>query len=252
MKLVHLAAAVLLVPIPFLGMTEPAAAANTHAVTAEGWLTAVDSGHPADGVQKEIDGTALLTHDNPTANFRVQVCAGGETRGVLSVMLRLRDSEKVDTSATLYLYEDSQCNNNDLDGTVRAPNKAISLGGGRSLRMYVKNSEFLSPDFVKANFRITHRVGPDIGRPNAPSNVVASRVPGNSHKIAIQWADNATNETGYEIRNTTINQTGSLAPNTTETTWYQPIVFKECFQVRALGAAGPSDWTPVGPKVECA
>lgn len=251
MKLARLmAAALLLAPIAFVGMTEPAAAANTHIVLLKGKMWVLDSGGllGKSSLRKvPIDRQANLTHDAPKKTFKFKTCAGHETRGELSVALTLTSSDRVVTSTRLRLFEESGCDNDDLDGWHAPAIRVIGVGDGHRTRITVLNDEFESPDQVDADFTVRHNALP----PNAPSQVVASRVPGDSHTISVEWTDEATDETGYEVRNTTTNQTKNLPPNTTRTTWPNPVVHRSCFQVRAVGVGGPSEWTPVGTQVEC-
>lgn len=229
-------------------------AANTHAVTLRGTMDVNDCCDIFSGsnkVELNFNRRVNLTHDQPRHLFEVTACAGGETRGHLRVSVQLRGTEVLIARPVLRLFEESSCNNWDLDGQASRAAKNISVGNSDGWSMAAVSNEFNKVDSALAWFTVSHGIGADIGRPREPSNVIASRVPEDSHRIALQWDDNATNETGYEIRNTTINQTARLAPNTTKTTWYQPIVFKACFQVRAVGDRGPSDWTPVGTAVEC-
>ncbi|MGW8780872.1 fibronectin type III domain-containing protein [Streptomyces sp. NPDC055796] len=119
----------------------------------------------------------------------------------------------------------------------------------------MKNHEFLSDDSTSADFSITHEAaGVDVGRPNEPSNVIATAGPvGSEMTVRVEWDDNANNETGYEVRNTTLNQNFGVDANTkTFSVPHLDPKVKHCFQVRAVGAQGPSSWTPVGERVECA
>ncbi|MFF4105665.1 fibronectin type III domain-containing protein, partial [Streptomyces sp. NPDC001903] len=76
---------------------------------------------------------------------------------------------------------------------------------------------------------------------------------GNEKSVRVDWEDTANNETGYEVRNTTLNQNFGVDANTkTFTAPHLDPKVRYCFQVRAVGAQGPSGWTPVGEKVECA
>jgi hypothetical protein len=251
MKLGHImAAAVLLAPIPFVGMTEPAAAASTHTVVLSGTLFAYDGGSvfgSGDDKTKDFDKRVNLTHDEPRARLKFVECAGDETRAELSVELRLTQTESVSVQPTLYLYEESACNNTDRDGSQQAT--ARRLAGGQSRHWFLKvfNDEASSFDFVWADLTVTHNVVP----PKEPSELVASHVQGDMHTIHLAWEDNATDETGYEIRNTTTNQTHRVAPNTTKLKWNSPIRFKQCFQIRALGDPNPSNWTPTDPQAVC-
>ncbi|MEU9292052.1 fibronectin type III domain-containing protein [Streptomyces sp. NPDC048275] len=267
MKLGHaMAAAVLLTPILFVGMTEPATARNTHAVVIAGSLHVDDYG--GDDAVRFFREVVNLTHDKPKAWPVIEQCAGGETRGTLSIELRLNNSETLYARPGLYLHEESTCNNNDLDGIQLPRSRTIAMGKEVSWHLIEQNGEPLSYDKVTASFTVTHTIGADVGRPNEPSGVIAEVLPtrglcavfgANCRKtVTVTWQDNASNETGYEIRNTEIRETQPqttvrLAPNTTKFSWsdLDPKV-KHCFQVRAVGDRGPSDWTPVGIEVECA
>ncbi|MDA5279011.1 MULTISPECIES: hypothetical protein [unclassified Streptomyces] len=71
--------------------------------------------------------------------------------------------------------------------------------------------------------------------------------------VRVDWSDNASNETGYEIRNTTLNQ--SFLVDANATSFSLPHLndkIRHCVQVRAVGVQGRSAWTPVGERVECA
>ncbi|MGW8783076.1 fibronectin type III domain-containing protein [Streptomyces sp. NPDC055796] len=246
-------AAVLLTPVLFVGMTEPAAARNTHTMLIRGVLNVRDAGGEVTGgsFSQAVD----LTHDATTGTFRFSRCAGGETTGVLVLTFYLHRDETVTPNGTLSLYEGTRCNDPDLDGTIRVAERPIVLGKVRNENLVVKNGEFLSNDSTSAEFSITHRAAVvDVGRPNEPSNVVATAVPvGNEKSVRVDWEDTANNETGYEVRNTTLNQNFSVDANTkTFTAPHLDPKVRYCFQVRAVGAQGPSGWTPVGEKVECA
>ncbi|MFI8263894.1 MULTISPECIES: fibronectin type III domain-containing protein [unclassified Streptomyces] len=125
----------------------------------------------------------------------------------------------------------------------------------RTHHLRVENDEFLSDGSTSADFSITHEAaGVDVGRPNEPSNVIAVAVPaGNEKTVRVEWDDNANNETGYEVRNATLNQ--NFRVDASIKTFSDPHLdpkVTHCFQVRAAGPQGPSGWTPVGEKVECA
>ncbi|MYW15254.1 hypothetical protein GT039_06535 [Streptomyces sp. SID2955] len=250
MKVPRLAAiAVLLAPIPFAGAAEPVGAAQVHAVFAHGHLRVYECCSflsPSHTVIVDFSKHLVLTHARPTEHFWVKGCAGDQARGELRVDLRLTESEEVVTKARLKLYEGSTCDNLDLDG---ADSRSTVTGEGQSRRLLfeVWNDEFHSNDTATADFT----VGQNPGAPPEPSNLVAGRVPGNSGKISLDWVDQATDETGYEILNTSTGQIARLAPDSSHTFWYQPIVYRTCFQVRAVNAQGSSSWTPVSPTAEC-
>ncbi|MGW7405509.1 hypothetical protein ACWGI9_17500 [Streptomyces sp. NPDC054833] len=244
-----MAVAVLLVPVPFVGAAEPAGAAQVHTVVARGYLQVYECCSflsPSHTKTRNFSERFILTHARPTAHFWVKECAGDQARGELRVDFRLNGAEEVTTKARLKLYEESTCDNLDLDGD---DSRSAIVGEAQSRRLIfeVLNDEFHSDDSAAVDFTVSQNLGP----PPEPSNVVASRVPGNSHKISLEWVDQATDETGYEILNTSTGQIARLAPNATHTFWYQPIVYRTCFQVRAVNALGSSDWTPVSPTAEC-
>ncbi|MFD9454949.1 fibronectin type III domain-containing protein [Streptomyces sp. NPDC059985] len=255
MKVGHvIGATVLLTPVLFVGMTEPASARNTHTVTIQGVLNVRDAGGQVSG--DAFTEPINLTHDSPTGSFRVERCAGGQTRGVLSVTVRLNSTETVSPSAVLYLYEGTDCKSNDLEGTARtrATDGPLLMGRIRDRELSVKNGEFLSDDSAHAELSIEHAAGADVGRPREPSDVVATAIPGTGEKaVRVDWSDNASNETGYEIRNTTLNQ--SFLVDANATSFSLPHLndkIRHCVQVRAVGVQGRSAWTPVGERVECA
>jgi hypothetical protein len=246
-----IAAAVLLAPIPFMGMTEPAAANSIHTVVVKGTVRAYDGGPVFGGshnVTKTISRTVDLRHGGQDRHLRFTACAGGETRADLIVDLRLNSAEQIVADSTLYLFEGSSCNSDDQDGSqsVRNP-KPISIDQSRHRFLKVFNNEFQSFDFVTADFTVTHNVQP----PKEPSGLVATHVQGDMHTIHLAWEDNATDETGYEVRNTTTGATARIAPNRTTIAWPSPLRFKQCFQVRALGNPKPSNWSPANPQAAC-
>ncbi|MFF5447522.1 fibronectin type III domain-containing protein [Streptomyces sp. NPDC012888] len=254
MKLRYAAgAAVLLTPVLFVGMTEPAAARNTHTMWIRGVLNVRDAGGEVTGgsFSQAVD----LTHDATSGTFRFSRCAGGETTGVLVLTFYLRRDETVTPNGTLSLYEGTRCDDPDREGTIRVSERPILLGKVRSEELVVRNREFLSDDSTSAEFSITHRVAAvDVGRPTEASNVVATAVPvGDEKTVRVDWEDDANNETGYEVRNTTLNQNFGVGANTkTFSVPHLDPKVRYCFQVRAVGNQGPSDWTPVGEKAECA
>ncbi|CAM5468350.1 hypothetical protein [Streptomyces avidinii] len=268
MKLGHvIAAAVLMAPVPFI-VTEPAAAANTHTVGVEGSISVTDGGGwlagPPFGRQETFSQEFNLTHDDPTVwPVVAELCVRGQTNGTLSVQLRLNRDETVYIYPALYLNEESECNNDDLDAADLARSRTIAANRETTWVLRAENKNPFSPDTASARVAVTHRIGADVGRPREPSNVVASVVPNRllcaafevecKKSVALEWVDNATNETRYEVRNANLEKIVSLPPNTTRHVWSGlDRTVKQCFQVRAVGDRGPSEWTPVGTAVECA
>ncbi|UFQ99910.1 hypothetical protein KBP30_01155 [Streptomyces sp. Go40/10] len=250
MKLLRLAAAaVLLAPLPFLRVTEPAAAAQVHTVVAKGFMEVYECCSilsPSHTKIVPIDERVVLTHGRPNEHFWVRGCAGDQVRGELRVDLRLNEAEHVNVVARLRLYEETTCENLDRDGEY-SPSENVDEGQSRRLDFYVRNAEFHSSDKVTVGLTVSNNAG----APPEPSHVVAHRLPGRSGTIVVDWIDEATNETGYEVRDTGTGQIARLGPNRTETVFNQPIVNRTCFQVRAVGASGASEWTPVSPTAEC-
>ncbi|MFJ3925316.1 fibronectin type III domain-containing protein [Streptomyces sp. NPDC090022] len=168
--------------------------------------------------------------------------------------MRLNSSETVSPRAVLYLYEGSTCRSNGLEGSARTSDRPLTLGTVRSHQLTVENGEFLSDDSAHAKFSISHAAGADVGRPREPSSVVATAVPGTGEKsVRVQREDDATDETGYEIRNVTLDQNFLVSANSRSFTIpHLDENVRYCVQVRAVGVKGASDWTPVGEGVECA
>ncbi|MFE6825319.1 fibronectin type III domain-containing protein [Streptomyces sp. NPDC057690] len=253
-------AGILLTPIPFMGMTQPAAAANTHRVTLGGTLF-VNSYR--EGYSFKLGEVVHLTHDRRSDTFRIERCSfDGEARGVLTVTVSLSSSEKVIARPSLSLYEENTCYNNDREGTAIAKAAAISFNHVRKWDLVVNNGEFLSMDFAHAKITVSNTVGPDRGRPREPSNLIAQQASASTcavkickrKTVSLSWEDNAKNETGYEVRNNNLEKIVRLGPNRTGYLWtdLDPNT-RQCFQVRAVGpgAIGPSDWTPESTASEC-
>ncbi|MFI1452185.1 hypothetical protein [Streptomyces roseus] len=245
-----IAAAILLSPLPFSASVEPATAATTHTVVIKGSLQVSSCcgllGTGDETRTETFTRVATLTRDHPTASLLVSKCAGGEARGDLRFKVRLNGA-LVFTTSDLKLFEESVCDNNDLDDessefTVSPPRRS------RHVNLSTMNSEFHSPDEALAQFTVIHTVSPT----TAPSLLYAGRVVGNPHKIALAWVDDSTDATGYEIHNTETNQTAHLASDRRSMVWEQAIVFHTCFQIRALGVGGPSAWVPANPSEICA
>ncbi len=244
------AAAVLLTPISFVFTTEPAAAASRHTVTVSGLLTAVDGGGFGQSQKKrsiDISGTFRLSHTSPRSSRTFTVCAGGETRGEVRIGLLLTRSEAVVATTRLRLYEESNCDNNDLEET-RTSSRALRPGATQNVQFGAFTHEAGSYDFTFVKYRVTHDAAP----PAAPSNLTVTRLQG--RKVDVRWVDNATDETGYEIRNTAISSNAKPLPANTTNYLYsfnQVGPANACFQVRAVGLGGPSAWTPTDPFAVC-
>jgi hypothetical protein len=251
MKLLRLlAAAVLLAPVPLVSASNPAGGAEVHHVVAQGNLEVYECCtflSPSHLKTRHFNKPFVLTHDKPKAHFQVKECVDDQVRGELRVDARINGAEEVVAAARIKLYEESTCENLDLDGQNSRSATVGETQSGR-LRFTAVNTEFHSSDSVAADFTVTNNVG----APPEPSHVVARRLPGDSSKIVLDWVDEATNETGYEILNTSTGQIARLGPNRIQTYWKQPIVYRTCFQIRAVGALGSSAWTPVSPTAECA
>ncbi|MFJ4776463.1 hypothetical protein [Streptomyces sp. NPDC088762] len=243
------AAAVLLAPLSLMS-TDPAAAAGLHTVTVSGVLTAVDGGGFGQSQKKrtrDISGTFRLSHTSPGTSRAFSVCAGGETRGEVRIQLRLTRSEAVVATTRLRLYEESDCDNEDLEET-KTSSTALAPGATRNVQFGAYTHEAGSYDFAFVKFTVTH----DAAAPAAPSNLTATRLQG--RKVDVRWVDNATDETGYEIRNTAISSNAKPLPaNTTNYIYHfnQVGPAYACFQVRAVGPGGTSDWTPTDPFAVC-
>ncbi|MEV5385657.1 fibronectin type III domain-containing protein [Streptomyces sp. NPDC052721] len=251
-----IATAILIIPVPFVSMTEPAAAANTHVVVLTGHMKVIDSPGLFTGKRVgefNFEKRATLTHDRTRATLSTGACVR-DSFGLLTVQLELTRFEYVAVTPTIRLYEGSTCLSDDLDGEKSAITQGVTVGESKSWNLEVVNSEFNSLDYAGAKFFVRNTVGADVGRPREPSNVVATRDPGNNRTVVVQWVDNATNESGYEIRNTTLNNT-TLPMDADRTTFTWPNLdpsVRHCFQIRAVNAQGPSAWTPVSPRGECA
>jgi len=257
MKLGHLTSAMILLgPLPFLGAADPAVAAQVHAVAIQGDAK-VYAGQDAFGfgggwIVKPFNETINVTHNQPTASFFRKVCAKDEARGELLVTFDLRN-EAITTVVRLRLYEGASCRSNDLDAEDYRFLR-IDESESQRVRSSADNDEIASYDRAVADFAVSQNTGP----PPEPSQVVARRISGatatSGARVEITWVDETRLETGYEVR---FNSIGGaikrLPPNTTKYIFEipGPAGPKQCVQVRAVGAQGPSEWTPAGPFVEC-
>ncbi|WP_371598552.1 hypothetical protein [Streptomyces sp. NBC_00564] len=160
------AAAVLLTPIPFAGMAQPAAALEeTHVVVLKGNLRVISccgflgmgNGDETFPFWKQVG----LTRSNQRAYLEITGCAGGEARGILEFRLRLNDSDKLFVRPTLLLYEGASCNSDDKDAEVYPyPTEVAANSGATVWEIGVFNNEFRSLDEVWANFTATHSLWP--------------------------------------------------------------------------------------------
>jgi hypothetical protein len=85
--------------------------------------------------------------------------------------------------------------------------------------------------------------------PAAPSNLTVTAV--DSNDISLDWQDNSSDETGFEISNGSDSRTAGAG--STSYTWsgLAPGTYM-CFKVRAYNSAGYSPWEPgVSPWYQC-
>ncbi|WP_158708557.1 fibronectin type III domain-containing protein [Streptomyces sp. NRRL S-244] len=172
----------------------------------------------------------------------------------MSVQVHLRSDEMVVVNPSLRLFEGSDCLSNDLDGSTRLIEQGFKPGESLTgFRMSVKNGEVGSDDFARVNFDLDHEgsKGIGIGRPAEPSNVVATRDPADPTRVNLQWSDPATDETHFEIFNSSLQQAKGVPKDSTSFVWTGLPLGKQCFQVRAVNAVGASDFTPSNPRSEC-
>lgn len=90
---------------------------------------------------------------------------------------------------------------------------------------------------------------PGTSVPAAPSNLTATAV--DPHDIRLNWHDNSSNETGFEINNGVVSR--NAGANSTTYTWggLAPGTYM-CFKIRAYNSAGDSAWDPnVSPWYVC-
>ena len=91
--------------------------------------------------------------------------------------------------------------------------------------------------------------GTGMSAPAAPSNLTATAVDQND--IRLNWQDNSTNETGFEINNGVISKDAG-AGSTTYTWGGLAAGTYMCFKIRAYNSAGDSAWDPnVSPYYVC-
>ncbi|MFJ3922111.1 fibronectin type III domain-containing protein [Streptomyces sp. NPDC090022] len=200
-----------------------------------------------------FDRLVRLSHDRPTDTLTASACAGGESRGELTVHVELRSNEMVVATPTLRLFEGSTCRSNDLDGTDEGiqqgfrPNKSLT-----NWRLSVDSDEVGSDDSTRVTFSLKHSTGPGIGigRPAEPSNVIVTRDAADPTTVKVEWTDTAADETAYHIFNSSLQQTKGVKANSESFVWTGLPLGRQCFQVRAVNDVGPSDFTPVN-RGEC-
>ncbi|MET9963023.1 hypothetical protein ABZ128_28820 [Streptomyces sp. NPDC006326] len=161
MKLGHIiAAATLLAPIPFAGMTNPATASSVHTVVVSGFFAVKDGGtFPSYNVTRVRFNipprTFTLTHSRPSDSLTRRLCAADETRGELRVQMVLQPSQAVDVLAEVKLYEETTCENHDLEGKNW---DSIRVTPGQTKQIYLMqvNGEYDSRDNAEAHI-IVHQ-----------------------------------------------------------------------------------------------
>lgn len=153
------AAAVLLTPVMFVGVTENSVASTRHRVVVTGTMMVYNGGGIFASSERRdfsINRTAFVSHSSTSNSIRVEGCAGGETRGILDVSFRLRASENVRYTPTLRLYEESSCHNLDLDGTLTGVTREVVEGGSHGRTMTVKNHGVGATDTVKVTINVAN------------------------------------------------------------------------------------------------
>ena len=259
MRLRH-AAAVAALPLPLLcvWLAPPASAATTHTVNVTGQMTIRNAGGVFTSGSTQtfaFDRLVRVTHDHPVQTLTVSNCVGNESVGELSVQVQLRTDEMVVESPTLRLFEGSSCLTRDLDGTSEGIQQGMRPGGSLTgARLSVSNSEPLSADSASVTFNLKHTTGPGlgVGRPAEVSGVVATRPDAaDPSRVQVVWENVPTDETSFQIRNSTLNTTVSVGANSTSFTFTGQPAEKQCYQVRAVNAQGATDWTPVSSTGEC-
>ncbi|MFF5449361.1 hypothetical protein [Streptomyces sp. NPDC012888] len=251
------AAAALTIPLLCVWSAPPAAAATTHTIAMTGTMTVKNAGGAFDDdtVQTfDLRKLVRLTHDKPQDTLVRSHCVANQTVGELTVHVRLRSDEMVVATPTLRLFEGSSCLSRDLDGQSEGIQQGMRPGGSLTgARLSVRNTEPLSPDSASATFSLKHTTGSGmgVGRPAEVSAVVATRDAADPSRVRVQWEDVVTDETHFQVRNSTRGTTVSVGPNTTSHTFTGQSAERQCYQVRAGNVHGESAWTPVNPNGEC-
>ncbi|MEU5809958.1 fibronectin type III domain-containing protein [Streptomyces sp. NPDC047718] len=243
-----MATAVLIAPVPLLGMMEPAEAFTTHVVVVGGSLR-VDydpgfSNRQSQAYTRAFHKVFRIRHHADPEPYVVSACAGDQTLAELTIAPEMND-EEVDVTMRMQLFRSGSCDRTNRIAGVSVGPAAISKDETHRFTIPVGGRN--SFDRAVARFSVTHVVTP----PLAPSDVTATRqsadrMTGLRH-ILVEWQDSSADETGYEIRNTGNQNRRRVGPNHTSYQWAdlnpgEP----QCFQVRALGTQASSAWAPAG------
>ena len=142
---------------------------------------------------------------------------------------------------------------------------AINSAGAFSLPFTVPSDAALGPAQLMFSPTCTHSAiapfvtftvtqgtppPPPTSVPAAPSNLTVTAVDPNN--IRLNWQDNSSNETGFEINNGVVSK--DVGANSMTYTWggLAPGTYM-CFKIRAYNSAGDSAWDPnVSPWYVCA
>ncbi|MGW9369679.1 hypothetical protein ACWGVR_06630 [Streptomyces xanthophaeus] len=153
-----IAAAVLLTPLSFAGLTDPAAAAAAHIVTADVFVSARD-GFDRNSIKRKANFT--LTHNKRTTSVKYRACTDGAT-AVLKLHVTLNGDETVTVSPNLALYDASAwCEMKDLAGSKSPEPATLGGGGGRLILDFtVTSDKFLGKDDASAGMTVTHNLWP--------------------------------------------------------------------------------------------
>lgn len=158
MKLRHfIAAAVLIAPIPFIGMTSAATAASQHIVFFSGQLRVFDDS--LKWVEEQFTTPPQnLKHTGPTSmHFKMVRCAAGATRGELQVWASLLNNNDLFVTTEVRLFEGTSCGTTDQEG-YRHHEFTVPQGGTRSRVIIVNNGEAYDDDYLRADVTVTNRV----------------------------------------------------------------------------------------------
>ncbi len=239
------AAALLLAPIMFTGMTEPAQAANPRVVSISGDLVLLYHG----GSEKQtwpIRKGIFLRHGGGESEETISVtgCLSGDIKGVLTVRAKLADFESISLDPRLSLYQ-GKCTSHDRIAVDYGPIRPLRPGKSLKWHLHATSTVDLVPSFAAVSFTATYA---NVPPPNEPGAVTVRTLPPDPVKpierAVIQWKDRADDEKGYEILNTSTGQTRSVPPNRESYEWAKLApAGPQCFMVRALGALGHSAWS---------
>ena len=138
---------------------------------------------------------------------------------------------------------------------------AISSTGAFSLPFTVPSNAPAGPAQLMFSPTCTHSTvapfvtftvdppGTGMSAPAAPSNLTATAV--DQHDIRLNWQDNSSNETGFEINNGVVSREAGAGSTTYTWGGLAPGTYM-CFKVRAYNSAGDSAWDPnVSPYYVC-